>query len=64
MTIDDLIKEYGHETEFVKQTGFTRDCWFKWQRAGYVPIKSQHRISELTGGRLKACWMDAVKGRG
>lgn len=60
MTIDDLIKEYGHENNFVAQTGFTRDCWFKWKRSGYVPIKSQHRIAELTGGRLKASWFDSL----
>lgn len=61
MKIEDLRAYFENARNFVEQTSFGRTCWFDWQRKGYVPIKSQFRIEEITEGKLKANFEDAGK---
>lgn len=54
------VKEYyGSLYRFRKDTGMAHSSLANWLNWGYVPIKSQYRLQELTNGKLKAEWGDS-----
>jgi hypothetical protein len=61
MTIKDVKEMYGNWALFVNKTGFGRTSWFSWSKKGYVPIKSQFKLQEITKGALKADYEDIPK---
>ena len=54
MTLDDLVKEYKNPYRFNRLTGMSRMSWYNWQAQGFIPIKTQFHIQQLTEGRLMA----------
>jgi hypothetical protein len=58
MTIDDLIALYGDHNEFARITGISKQSWFNWRNKGYIPIKSQYKLQELTNGALQVNYND------
>lgn len=52
MTLDDVRKFYGTSYRFEKMTKMSSGCWPNWRRIGYIPMVSQKRLEELTGGIL------------
>lgn len=58
MTVNEVVDMYGNWSTFVKKTGFGRMSWFAWRKKGYVPIKSQYKLEQITNGVLKADFRD------
>ncbi len=54
MTLDDIKKHFGNSMQFERSTKMNHSCYTKWQNKGYIPVLTQRRIEELTGGKLKA----------
>lgn len=54
MTIDDVIQYYKSSYQFEKKTGMMHNCFGNWKKKGFIPIKTQMKIQELTNGALRA----------
>jgi hypothetical protein len=61
MTINELINSYKSSYAFHKQTGMAPHSYLNWIKWGYIPIVSQHKLEELSGGMLKADFKHARK---
>lgn len=58
MTLEDVKKYYKSGYKFYKQTGMHHSNLCNWREKGFIPIKSQMRLEELTKGKLKASLVD------
>lgn len=54
MSIDDAIKYYGNGNRLCNALRISRTNLTHWRKRGYMPLKQQHILQELTGGVLKA----------
>ena len=54
MTLDEVKDEYGTSYRFNMVTGWSHSCYRHWEQKGFIPIKTQMKLEELTGGKLKA----------
>lgn len=54
MRLDDLERYFGSSYMFHKKTGMQHTNYINWRRKGFIPIKTQMRIEEITNGVLKA----------
>ena len=61
MTIDEVARYYKSSYFFNKQTGMAPNSYLNWIKWGYIPIVSQHKLEELSGGILKADFKHARK---
>jgi len=58
MTLEQVKKFYGSSYKFYKITGMPASNFYNWKEKGFIPIKSQMRLEELTKGKLKASLTD------
>ncbi len=58
MTLEEVRKYYGTGYKFEKVTGMLRSNFWKWKKDGFIPIRSQMKIQDLTKGELKASLSD------
>lgn len=58
MTIIEMYKYFGSAYAFNKATGMSATSLSNWKRIGYIPIRSQAKIEQLTNGGLKARFED------
>lgn len=55
MTLEEVKRHFGPQSYgFYKQTGMHHNAYRNWTRIGYIPIKTQLYLQELTKGELKA----------
>lgn len=54
MTINEVKQYFGNTYKFYKKTGMHHSNFCNWNRKGFIPIKTQIRIENLTNGELKA----------
>lgn len=54
MTLDDLKNHFGNSMRFQEKTGMSHANYVHWNKIGYIPILTQMKIHQLTGGTLKA----------
>ncbi len=59
MTIDDLKEYFGTIYQMNKQTGLSFTSFYKWKKQGYIGIRGQIKLEEMTNGALKASLDDA-----
>lgn len=53
MTIDEVLKHYLTHQNAANQLGFARTTITGWVVRGFIPIKAQIKIYNLTGGLFK-----------
>ena len=56
MTPDDVLKKYGSQYNFQKETGMSHRSLGRWLSWGYVPESSQYKLERITDGELKSNW--------
>lgn len=56
MTPNDVLKKYGSQYQFHKETGMSHSSLGLWLKLGYVPEASQYKLERLTKGELKTEW--------
>lgn len=54
MLIEEVRQYFGSSYNFAKQTSMHHGNYQNWKKQGYIPIKMQCRIEEVTAGKLKA----------
>lgn len=54
MTLDDVKKYFYTSYRFQKKTGMMHNNFTNWEKKGFIPIKTQIKLQELTNGDLKA----------
>lgn len=54
MTIDDVLKFFGTQTDICEQLQIHRQNFSQWKNRGYIPYHHQLRIEKMTKGKLKA----------
>lgn len=54
MTIDEVKKYFSTSYQFQKKTGMMHNNFLNWEKKGFIPIKTQIKLQELTNGELKA----------
>jgi hypothetical protein len=59
MKVEEVKEYYKTGWRFHKATGMSPVNFINWERWGYIPIVSQHKIEADTQGKLKANWEDA-----
>ena len=64
MTTEDLVKEFKNPYRFNRMTGMSRMSWYNWMSRGFIPIKTQYQLEQLTQGRLKANFKDIPLNKG
>ena len=62
MTLNDIKLFFGTSYNFHLATGWSHSCYNTWGKKGYVPIKSQMALEQLTLGKLKASLEDLKNG--
>ena len=58
MTPDDVLKKYGSQYNFHKETGMSHRSLGHWLKWGYVPENSQYKLERITKGELKTEWTE------
>ncbi len=58
MKIDEVEEYFGSSAEFQALTGMSRVNYYNWRVRGYVPLKSQLLLEQLTHGKLKMNYQD------
>ena len=56
MTPADVLKKYGSQYRFHKETGMSHRSLANWIKWGYIPEASQYKLERLTNGELKTQW--------
>lgn len=56
MKPEDVLKKYGSQYQFHKETGMSHSSLGLWLKLGYVPEASQYKLERLTKGELKTEW--------
>jgi hypothetical protein len=54
MTLDEVKKYFTNSYQFQKKTGMMHNNFMNWEKQGFVPIKTQLKLQQLTKGELKA----------
>jgi hypothetical protein len=54
MTIDEVLKYFKTQYRVCKELEISRQNFTKWIEKGYIPYTQQHRLENLTEGKLKA----------
>ena len=54
MTFEDIRKYYKTSYRFTQRTGMSPSSFLHWKYKGYIPIASQHRLEQITEGKLIA----------
>lgn len=54
MTLDEVKNYFKNYREFMNQTGLSHNNYYNWKKQGYVPLRRQLMLEELTKGELKA----------
>ncbi len=54
MTYDDVIKYFGNAYKVSKTGHFSKTTAYAWKKNGFIPIRTQMKLEEITGGALKA----------
>lgn len=62
MTVDDVVKHFGSLYMVEKKTRFSHGTAYSWKKNGFIPIKTQMEIEEITEGALKANLQDCKQG--
>lgn len=52
MTLTEVLEYYGNGYRFEKETRYAHTNIVHWRKKGYIPLKAQKKIAELTGGVL------------
>lgn len=58
MTIDEFRDYFVNGYRFEKRTKMGAPNFHNWVRRGYIPLKSQQRLQDLTNGDLVARFED------
>jgi len=58
MTIQELKEYFKSGYGFRKATNMSDSSYCNWMKWGYIPFASQKKIEKITGGELKAVWVD------
>jgi hypothetical protein len=56
MTPNDVLKKYGSQYNFQKETGMSHTSLGNWIKWGFVPEQSQYKLERITDGELKSSW--------
>jgi hypothetical protein len=56
MTPDEVLKKYGTQYKFQKETGMSHRSLGRWLQWGFVPEQSQYKLERITDGELKSSW--------
>lgn len=59
MTLEDVKDYFGNSYQFQKKTGMGHANYGNWGLRGYIPIETQLKLEQITGGELKADLNDA-----
>lgn len=59
MTLEEVLDYYGTGYKFSKLTGMSPSNFVLWKARGFIPIVSQIRIENASGGMLVARITDA-----
>lgn len=62
MTLEEVIEHFGSLYKVSKLTKFSHSTAYSWKKNGFIPIKTQMEIEEITGGELRANLDDCKKG--
>jgi hypothetical protein len=54
MLIEDVKEHFGTCYAFHKQTGMHHSCYLNWSQKGFIPIKTQIKLEQMTSGKLLA----------
>lgn len=54
MKLSEIKQYFGSSYQFYKKTGMQHSNYLNWERKGFIPIKTQLRLEQLTNGILKA----------
>ena len=63
MTPQDVLKKYGSQYKFNKETGMSHSSLGLWLKLGYVPENSQYKLERITKGELKTQWSELDEGK-
>ena len=58
MTLNDIKHFFGTSYNFNLATGWSHSCYRHWELKGYIPIKSQIALQQITEGKLMASLTD------
>lgn len=58
MKPEDVLKKYGSQYQFHKETGMSHSSLGLWLKLGYVPEASQYKLERITNGELKTEWTE------
>lgn len=61
MTLDEVKNYFGTSYQFNKKTGMRHTNYINWEKWGFIPIKTQIKLEEITNGELKANLQDLQK---
>lgn len=53
MKLQEAIDHFGNMYRLAKACGVSVATPYSWRRRGYIPIKSQYLIQEITNGQLR-----------
>ena len=56
MKPEDVLKKYGSQYQFHKETVMSHSSLGLWLKLGYVPEASQYKLERITKGELKTEW--------
>lgn len=52
MTIDEALKYFKSGYDLCKQLGITPTNYSKWKKQGFIPLKQQFLINQLTNANM------------
>ena len=61
MKPEDVLKKYGSQYQFHKETGMSHSSLGLWLKLGYVPEASQYKLERITKGELKTEWTEETQ---
>ena len=54
MLFEEVKKYFSTSYRFQKRTGMMSNNFNNWEKKGFIPIKTQIKLEQLTNGELKA----------
>ena len=61
MTLDEVKGYFGTSYQFNKKTGMKHTNYINWEKWGFIPIKTQIKLEDISNGELKASLKDLPK---
>ncbi len=52
MTIDEALQHFKSGYDLCKKLGITPTNYSKWKKQGFIPLKQQFLINQMTGANL------------